>query len=67
MHQHQDYDKIIKESISRVAPSLVEKLCGIKADKWKIRKVFISVRNTFSPPQTTIYRHHKIKCYVYTL
>ena len=33
--QHQDYDKILQETVSRVAPSLVEKLCGIKAERWE--------------------------------
>jgi hypothetical protein len=33
--QHQDYDKIFKENIAKVASSLVEKLCGISATNWE--------------------------------
>jgi hypothetical protein len=33
--QHQDYDKIFKENIAKVASSLVEKLCGIAATNWE--------------------------------
>jgi hypothetical protein len=32
---HQDYDKIFKENIAKVATSLVEKLCGISATNWE--------------------------------
>jgi hypothetical protein len=32
---HQDYDKIFKENIAKVATSLVGKLCGISAANWE--------------------------------
>ncbi|MBK6995717.1 MAG: hypothetical protein IPH31_12590 [Lewinellaceae bacterium] len=30
MSKNQDYDKIIRESVERVIPTIIEKLCGLR-------------------------------------
>jgi predicted transposase YdaD len=35
MGKHQDYDKVLRESIERAIPSILEKLCGLRPDKWQ--------------------------------
>jgi hypothetical protein len=30
MKQHQDYDKIFKENIQKIGPTLLQKLCGLE-------------------------------------
>ena len=33
MNKNQDYDKIIRESVERVIPTIIEKLCGLHPEK----------------------------------